>query len=94
VVGELIVTSAATGGPVEGIVLEVSPSFPGSSTCTVEASATACTVFGGSGHYALRVGAPGDQTIQRDVSVGGTTRERECPTITRETVVVVLSTAS
>jgi len=88
------VTTAVPSGAVAGVVVEVSPSFPGSTTCTVDASVTVCTVLGGLGQYTLRVGAPGYQTVQTDVTVGGTTRACDCSIVSRRDVVVVLQRAS
>src|SRR5262245_52814897 len=69
------VTSAVSPGPVANVALDVSGANVGPIACTMEASATVCTVLGYPGTYGLVVKAPGFASAERTVSVRGTSGE-------------------
>ena len=80
------VTDAATGGPVNGVVVNVS----GAAVTTMQCSAT-CHVPGYGGTYVLDVEAPGFQSVHRTVTVQNTTPVCGCSFAVTEHVNVALA---
>jgi hypothetical protein len=84
------VTSALGPGPVANVALDVSGANVGPTACTMEASATVCTVVGYPGTYGLVVRAPGFESVERSVPVRGSSGQCGCPLVTLENVRVAL----
>ena len=81
----IIVTVTASGapGPVAGAFLVSSNNATGAhEPCVSEAAASTCHVSGVAGSYELQLGAPGYQTVMRNVTVQGQSPVCGCPTNT------------
>ncbi len=83
------ISSAADGGPVQNVLLQVSSGAP--TMCSIETKVTVCDVWGFSGTFTLVVAAPGFQSTERDITVKGENRPCSCPIAVRENVAVSLS---
>jgi len=74
----ITVSSVPVAGPVENVSIQVSDANLPPTTCTVEANATVCRVFGNSGTYtlvwwALRVSKVPNATLRSGVPSGSAT---------------------
>src|SRR5260370_28021179 len=83
--------TAAGGGPVEGVMVQVSGAITGTASCSAGPDATTCYVSGVAGTYNLEVVASGFQAAQRRVTVGGETPDCGCPTTMTVHLAVALS---
>jgi hypothetical protein len=86
---ELRVT-AADGGQLGDVIVQVSGASNGSAMCTPSSSGSTCMVPGPAGDYQLEVSAKGFVTVRQTVSVAGTTPECGCPTTTVRHVDIAL----
>jgi hypothetical protein len=89
-----ISVTAATGGPVAGVSVEISGAATGSMQCNTSSTATACAFPGMPGTYNLKVSAPGFLTVTQVVTVQGSAPPCGCPTVFTQHLDLVLSAAS
>jgi hypothetical protein len=76
------VTGAGGGAPPSGTVVHVS----GAVSTDVPCGSGTCIVPGTAGTYTLRLEAPGFATVERTVTVHGTSPACGCPTVDTEAV--------
>jgi hypothetical protein len=87
----LSVTSAA-GEPITGSSADVSGAvtITPALKCNTGSLANMCTVLGGAGTYAVRVSAPGFQTVEQAVVVTGSQPPCGCGTVDTRMLTIVL----
>ena len=90
---EVAVTSSGAGGPVPGAFVTASGAMSGQGFCR-QGAATTCDVMGAVGTYELDVGAPGYQTVHRQVVVAGTTPACGCTSVDTQRITLALVPAT
>jgi hypothetical protein len=86
-VAVIVTVTDGAGGPApSGSVVHVSGAIVAAFAC----SSGMCAVPGTAGTYTLAVGAPGFQSVQRTVTVQGTSPECGCPSVETARVAVAL----
>jgi metal-sulfur cluster biosynthetic enzyme len=86
-----MVVTATAGGPVAGVIVQVSGAATGTASCSMGTTASTCYLPGVAGTYNLEVTASGFQTTQRTVTVEGTSPECGCPTVLTQHLDIVLT---